>query len=76
MTWVFGEKFIGGLTKIIYRSMSTIYIEGLSTKLFIGVSPLLYIGGLSTKLFIGVLGIWTDGPCVVITTSLETLEWL
>ena len=59
MTWVFGEKFIEGLTKIIYRSMSTIYIEGLSTKLFIGV-----------------LGIWTDGPCVVITTSLETLEWL
>ena len=54
MTWVFGEKCIGGLTKIIYRSMSTIYIGGLSTKLFIGVSPLLYIRGLSTKLFIGV----------------------
>ena len=34
---------------IIYRSMSTKYIGGLSTKLFIGVCPLKYIGGLSTN---------------------------
>ena len=37
---VFGEKYIGGLAKIIYQSMSTIYIGGLSIKLFIGVSQL------------------------------------
>ena len=63
MTWVFGEKLIGGLTKIIYRSMSTIYIGGLSTELFIGVSPLLYIGGLSTKLFIGVCPLLISERC-------------
>ena len=37
---VFGEKYIGGLAKINYRSISTIYFGGLSIKLFIGVSPL------------------------------------
>ena len=62
---VFEEKYIGGLAKINYRSMSTINFGGLSIKLFIGVSPLyvsegcpqinyrsmstIYIGGLSTN---------------------------
>ena len=62
---VFGKKYIEGLAKINYQSMSTINFGGLSIKLFIGVSPLyvsegcpqinyrsmstIYIGGLSTN---------------------------
>ena len=44
---VFGEKkqYIEGLAKIIYRSVSIIYIRGLSTNLFIGVCPLIISEG-------------------------------